>query len=345
MIKEIYERYEKEKIEFNKRLREAQRVLVVGHIGLDLDRVGSSAAMAIYAVKMCEVDLDKITIYSSEGDLQYSKYAFLPYVYYMTSSVSVIEKYDMIIVLDCENLNRVGDLAESIRQKGKYIVNIDHHAKNEMFGHLNIVNNKASSTCEILYYLMEQELIDVDIATCLYTGIVADTGSFNHSLTPGTHFAVGYLLSYGIDYEWIKNHMTTPVTKEKIELWRMIYNKKRYYKGLAYVCWDQEDRNIFEDIFFDLDDVKINVHSRLRIIKDVKVTLQIHILNIDHTNSENNKFRLSFRTNQNCNINVHEFVEKYKGGGHMKAAGCEVFGITLEELKKDIFQFIDNVSV
>ena len=87
--------------------------------------------------------------------------------------------YDLFISLDCGDEERLGD-AQKVMEKTPYVLNIDHHITNTKFGNENVVK-EASSTCEILYGLMEEEKLDAGIAGALYTGIIHDTGVFKHS--------------------------------------------------------------------------------------------------------------------------------------------------------------------
>jgi phosphoesterase RecJ-like protein len=106
-------------------------------------------------------------------------------------------KYDLIIVLDSPDLERLGPIYDANTELfyETPVVNIDHHAGNDYFGKVNWVDLTATSTAEILVALIEslareKPLIDTDIATALLTGIIVDTGSFQNANTTPKSFTV-----------------------------------------------------------------------------------------------------------------------------------------------------------
>ena len=100
--------------------------------------------------------------------------------------------YDLTIVCDCGDIKRVGDSLIKDFSESKKIINIDHHKSNTNFGHLNLVNEAASSTCEIIFDVLKSLNVELDkeIAVCLLTGIVGDTGFFRYRSTTQKTFAV-----------------------------------------------------------------------------------------------------------------------------------------------------------
>ena len=93
----------------------------------------------------------------------------------------VQEPFDVYFALDCSG-DRLGD-AETYFQNAKKKINIDHHISNSGCGDVNLVRPEVGSACEVLYHIMDAELIDKDIAEALYTGIIHDTGVFQYSNT------------------------------------------------------------------------------------------------------------------------------------------------------------------
>ena len=109
---------------------------------------------------------------------------FLPYSQLIVSEIPKTEHFDVLVVLDCGELDRIGRAVQSLRQATK-IIHIDHHSTGNDFGQLNLVKPESSSTAEILYDIFQAipTALDVDVAENLYTAILTDTGSFRFANT------------------------------------------------------------------------------------------------------------------------------------------------------------------
>jgi len=134
---------------------------------------------------------------------------------------------DLIIVLDCANLDRIGTIYEQNPSLfyDVPVVNIDHHVGNPNFGKINIVDTAASSTAEILVSLMEAMVkegpaFDADIATCLLTGLLTDTGSFqNQNTTPKSLTVAAQLVAAGARQQDIVRRLFRTRTLSTLRLW------------------------------------------------------------------------------------------------------------------------------
>lgn len=134
-------------------------------------------------------------------------------------------KYDLIIVLNTPALENLGELYEENAEifYESPLVNIDHHPANENFGEINLVELTASSTCEILFSLFQnwrEKNIDQDTATCLLTGIVTETNSFqNHNTTPATFNVAARLVNLDARHEVIIQNLYKTRPLSGLRLW------------------------------------------------------------------------------------------------------------------------------
>lgn len=338
--------YREKRKEFKNACEKAKKILAVSHMGPDFDSICSLTALAIYLENRWGISPENITIFCEAANTKYfkDKYLFLPQAYNIVPHIGDVSQYDTIIILDCGSLSRINKKIIKEIKDDQYIINIDHHLKNKMFGDLNICNTEVSSTCELLYYLMNRRFLDEDIATCLYAGIVGDTGSFKHKTPPATHLVAADLVGL-IDSEWIRSCMAYKTDETDNYVKGIICCRAKYYKGsLAYVCWTPSDRKKFFDMDRNPEQVKSAVHTCLNTVRTVKMTAEIHVLQEDPDNPKNNVFKISLRSNWDSGINVSTLAEKFGGGGHSGAAGAdEIKGITLGELKEELFNFIDNL--
>ncbi len=158
--------------------------LVTTHADPDGDAIGSA-----FAVCFALTGMGKEAAVYLKDPVPY-RYAFLP------RPPTVLHKmpekdYDAVFVVDCGNLDRVGDGREVIAHKG-LLINIDHHEANEAFGQINIVDERASSAAELLYLIFKSTGVPLtyEIAANIYTAILTDTGSFCYESTTKRAFSI-----------------------------------------------------------------------------------------------------------------------------------------------------------
>ena len=166
---------------FKKEISSPKNIFITTHVKPDADALGSSLGMANYLKKKGhQVTVVTPTDYPSflhwmEGNdlvLDFSKEED------QKLANEALKKADMVICLDFSVLNRVNELGELIRNSDAYIVNIDHHQDPEDFADFRYWSTGAAATCELVYELIvklgDRDLIDKDIAECLYAGILTD---------------------------------------------------------------------------------------------------------------------------------------------------------------------------
>ncbi|HZA40856.1 MAG TPA: bifunctional oligoribonuclease/PAP phosphatase NrnA [Actinomycetota bacterium] len=177
-------------------LADASDIAIATHVNPDGDALGSSLGASLGLRK-----LGKRT-YSSWGTSPLSlppNYFFLPGADGFLQPSDVPDT-DVWLVLDCGAADRMGELEERA-PRAQHVINVDHHSGNTEFGDLNVVVTTASSTAELVTHLLIDcgVEIDRDIATCLYTGIVTDTGRFQYSNTsPDVLRLAADLLGYDV---------------------------------------------------------------------------------------------------------------------------------------------------
>jgi phosphoesterase RecJ-like protein len=173
-----------------------REVVIAAHVNPDGDAIGSTLAASLALRKR------GVRTWPTWGDDSFTvpfNYAFLPGIDQLVRPHEV-PRTATILALDCGALDRLGALEEYART-AQCLVNVDHHAGNHHFGDLNVVVTTASSTAELVTHLINDMGIelDADIATCLYTGIVTDTGRFQFgNSSPDILRLAADLLSYGV---------------------------------------------------------------------------------------------------------------------------------------------------
>lgn len=302
--------------------------IVTSHISPDGDNIGSTLSMYNSLKKL------KKNVYYVLDDTPPKNLEFLlKDVNILKSNEFNIDKFN-IISLDCGDRKRIC-LSDEIKDKAQKIICIDHHASNDKYGDLNYIDTNASSTCELVYNVLVAynkkyniDLIDENIATFLYTGLVTDTGNFMYSNTHPTSF------------DMAKNLLLKGAKKESIIQNIFQSNSANYYKLLgealntldiidnkvACISINKEmlKRNIIS--FNDVD----GITSYTRDIEGVEVGILLK-------EKKDNEIKVSLRSKSY--VDVSKIAQSFGGGGHIKAAGCTIYD-TIENAKKKI---IDSV--
>jgi phosphoesterase RecJ-like protein len=217
--------------------------------------------------------------------------------------------------LDCGDLGRLGKAADYFTSAAHTLC-IDHHISNQAFAEENYVFPDASATCELVFELMDRERITKEIAECLYTGIVHDTGMFQFSCTTKkTMVVAGELMEMGIDYSKIADEsFYTKTFAQNRVLGQALLNSRLYLDGACIVSAisraEMEQYNV-------LPKHLEGIVNQLRVTKGVRVALFLY-------ENEDGTWKGSLRVNGE--FNVAEVAQCFGGGGHVKAAGFTIEG-------------------
>lgn len=309
--------------------------LISSHINPDGDSISSQ--LAFYSFLS---DLGK-KAYICDSDSMPSHYKFLPYadVYQTELDDLSLKNVEVSIILDCGNLNRIGDrILEKIRPEC-IIINIDHHSSNDYFGKYNFVDVNASATSEIVFGFIRKSglRIGYERAVCLYTGIVMDTGCFKFANTNAkSHRIIAQLIKEGVKPEQISELIYDIIPYRKAKLFGKVLDTLQISSDgkIAYVSITNEmykqtksevaDTEGFIDYVRSLDGIEVAILFRETEKGNVKVSL-----------------RSKKRDHNRQPINVDQIAKEFDGGGHQVAAGC----VVLEPLNKAIDIILNRVSI
>ena len=191
---------------FKELLDSPKKVVITTHQKPDADALGSSLGLAAFLKKKGH-EVSVITPTDYPAFLNWMKGHEEVIIYNQQNearSHKIIEEAGMIFCLDFSSLHRINELGEKVRQARAVKVLIDHHLEPEDFADFAKWSTKAAATTELLYELIvemgEQDLIDKDMAECLYAGIMTDTGSFRHANTSkNVHLVTASLIEKGAD--------------------------------------------------------------------------------------------------------------------------------------------------
>lgn len=290
-----------------------KKIVVVGHIRPDGDCVGSCTALYLYLRhNKKELGIEKVDVYLEAFA---NELLMLNGADKIRHDYEAADTYDLLISLDCGSIDRLGN-ALPFFQAAKKTINIDHHISNTSFAAVNHVEPDASSTCEVLYYLMREDKITKEIADALYVGLIHDTGVFKHSNTSErTMVTAGKLINKGIDFSalidesfYAKTYLQNQVLGRCLMESILVMDGKVVFASISRKMLD-----FYGAASSDLD----GIIDQLRVTKGTQVAIFVYEMRPQ-------EFKVSMRSNGE--VNVSKIAVYFGGGGHIKAAGCTMSG-------------------
>lgn len=232
----------------------------------------------------------------------------------------------LIFTLDFNNLLRAKPLTSFLQKALATFVMIDHHQQPDTYATITYSDEKASSACELIYNtivsLGSQEAINKTIATCLYTGIMTDTGGFRFSMTsPQTHRVAAVLLEKGANCAQIASDVLDSYSIDRLQLLGTVLDGLTYLKEYK-TAYMSVSSKILKQFNFRKGDTEGFVNYGLR-IKEAELAV------IFIENEEDNLIKISFRSKTTLDVNLLARTY-FNGGGHINAAGGSM-SISLED--------------
>jgi phosphoesterase RecJ-like protein len=261
------------------------------------------------------------------------EYSFLPGREYIKPYKNINQPdFDCMVVLDCSDLGRTGEVYK-LNSKNKPVINIDHHISNNRFGKIRWVEPYVSSTSEMVYMLYKEMRVpfDKESALLLYVGIMTDTGSFRYSNTSGfTHKAVGELMRFNIDPRMIYKGIYENIPFLDMQLLiKILDGINRSKDGKA--AWVEVPAKLLRHrkVSFDLSEHILNF---MRTIKDTQVVVLFR-------ENLGVKDEIRFNLRSSGSVDVNKIAKFFGGGGHKAAAGCTVRG-KLKDIRRKVISKI-----
>lgn len=291
-------------------VRAADTVAILGHTNPDGDCVGSCLAAYNY---IKEQDPGKnVTVYLEKAP---QKLSYMKGFGEIRHEAPEGLKADLCVCLDCsakDMLKAFGPVLDG----AVYSICLDHHVTNPGYAMENIIDAKASSACEVLYGQLDESKISRDVAECLYTGIITDSGVFKYDNTsPKTMEIAGRLMAKGIEFGRIideafyrKSYLQTQI------LGRALLESVSFLDGkAAFSVVRKKDMEFYGVEKSDLD----GIVEQLRLIDGVEVAVFL-------SESGPSEYKVSLRAKNYADVS--RIAKYFGGGGHKKAAGCTMSG-------------------
>lgn len=293
-----------------------KNILITSHRNPDGDAIGSSLAMCQWLKKKGH---RVMVAFPSE----------YPAIYQWMPGINEIQIYDVdpepiadftqhlevSIILDYNSLTRIDKLGSFLEDRDLYTILIDHHLYPDPIGDFILSDTTASSTCELVYRFIESydraNLTDLTIATCIYTGILTDTGSFQYSTSPALFRCVAALQEIGLDTTAVHDQIFNTMEEKNLRLLgHCLANRmeilEEYRTGIIFL--NKHDYQVYDIQRGDTEGI-VNYLLRL---KNVHMAIFIR--------QQPTIIKISFRSKGD--FSVEEIAKNYfNGGGHRNAAG------------------------
>jgi len=305
-------------LEITSALSRANRIVIVPHKGPDGDAIGSSLGLHHFLKdKGHDVKIIAPNDYPKFLKWLPGSEEILIFEEDREHCLSLINNAEIIFTLDFNMLERTGEMEEPLRAAEATFIMIDHHPEPSDYADHTYSDASMSSTCQMVYKFIQKlravKYITPQIATCLYTGIMTDTGSFRYRSTSSeTHLVIADLIEKGADNTSIHQNVFDTFTENRLQLLGAALQNLKVNKDLhtAYITLSQGELDRYN---FQKGDTEGFVNYGLA-IEGVKFA----VIFIEHKSE--GLIKMSLRSKGKFSVN--QFARShFNGGGHLNAAG------------------------
>jgi len=315
-------------------LASPKKVVIVTHFKPDADALGSSLGLAGYLAKkghsvavISPSDYPDFLTWmpGKEMVIALTKDSIVP----QQKAKALIEACDVLFCLDFSSLKRINEVGEMVKTSTAKKVMIDHHLEPEKFADFEKWDVSSASTAELIFELIDEwgdrELIDQDIANCLYAGLMTDTGGFRHNNTTHKEFLIASeLVSRGANPSEVAKKIYDTNSLERLRLTGFALSQKlvvlpEYSTAYMTLTWEE-----LKQFGSQTGDTEGLVNYGLS-IKGIKMAVLMY--------DRKEEIKLSFRSLADFDVNALA-RKHFEGGGHKNASGGQSKQNLEETLKK-----------
>nr|WP_315150045.1 bifunctional oligoribonuclease/PAP phosphatase NrnA [uncultured Flavobacterium sp.] len=318
-----------------------KKIAIIPHRGPDGDAMGSTLALYHFLLK----NNHNPTVISPNDFPDFL--AWMPgsetvkvYEKDKENCTKILEEAELVFTLDFNALHRVGEMEQALEKLSVPFIMIDHHQKPDDYATYTYSDVAFGSTCEMIYnfisFLNKKEDLDKTIATCIYTGILTDSGSFRFPKTTGTtHRIVAELIDLGVENTLIPALLFDNSSYNRLQLLgRALQNMKVMMDHkTSYTALTQEELNSFDYIKGDTEGI-VNYGLSIKGIVFTAIFIE---------NKEEGIIKISFRSQGDFDVN--QFArDHFQGGGHSNAAGGKS-EVSMEETIDKFENLVQNIKI
>jgi phosphoesterase RecJ-like protein len=307
-------------------LGSARKVAILTHTNPDGDAIGSSLALSLALLKK-GIDAQVVI---PDGLPDFLRW--LPgiersttFAYKKEKALEIIEGADLIFCLDFNDPKRLNGVEEPMLRSAAKKILIDHHQDPICFADINILETWRGSVGEMIYQFLREvfpeDLLDKEIATCLYVAIMTDTGNFNYASSyPEIFHTVGDLMKYDLEKDKIYSRVYDAFSEDRMRLLGYCLQEKMVILPkfhTAYIGLTDEELKRFRHRKGDTEGF-VNIPFSIKGVRFTALFVE-----------KKDRIKVSFRSRGNFPVN-RIATDHYQGGGHINAAGGDSF-LSMEE--------------
>ncbi len=299
-------------------LGRAQRILLTSHVGPDGDNIGSMLGLG-RSLELMGKDVMWYLEDKVPDDYLFLAHASRIQQYSEDGEGLSAQHFDLAICVDTSVKERMGkSLEQEIDRLAIPLINIDHHITNEGFGDVSVVVSQAAATGEIIFDLLQSlhMPIDKDIASALYVAIVTDTGGFQYdSVTSHTLRTAATLVDYGAQVGPINVCLYQKKSIARERLHQLVMETLQFYEEnkIAVVHSNLQMMEATQTLSEDTE----GIIEQVRALAPVEIAVLLK-------EKQAKVWKVSMRSKMDANVS--RVAQKFGGGGHVKAAGCTLYG-------------------
>ena len=318
-------------------LDQPRKVVIIMHQKPDADAMGSSLGLFLFLKRLGHEPV----VISPTNWAEWLKWmpgcgGVIDYEYSTDKAIAVLDQAQWVFCLDFNTLARTWHMAARLRKLPVTKILIDHHQQPEAeYFEYGVSDTEKSSTCEMVYDFIvgsgHARLIDIDIAACLYAGVMSDTGSFRYpGATASVHRMVAALKDTGLNHTLIHEHLFDNFLENRLRFTGFVLLNRMeifYEHNAALIAIPWKDLVRYEIKTGDTEGL-VNYPLTIQGIRMAALIID-----------RDEEVKCSFRSKGDFDVNV--FARKYfEGGGHVNAAG----GRSTESLEATVGRFVEALK-
>lgn len=318
---------------------EAEKIAIVTHTNPDGDAIGSSLALALALAKLGK----EARVVIPDGLPDFLRW--LPgielsttFAYKKEKAIGILQDADLFFCLDFNDPNRLNGVEEHLFSSRSKKVLIDHHEDPVHFADIAIAESWRGSVGEMIYLFLrdvfEEDLLDKDVATCLYVAIMTDTGNFNYASSyPEIFHIVGELMTYDLEKDRIYSQVYDAYSEDRMRLQGYVMQEKLVVLAnyhTAYISLTDEELKKYKHRKGDTEGF-VNIPFAIKGIRFTALFVE-----------KKDRIKVSFRSRGTFPVNKIA-AEHYNGGGHINAAGGDSF-LSMEETLQKFESFLPEYA-
>lgn len=311
-------------------IKEGDSFLLVAHMGLDGDHLGSMLTLARGLRQLGK------SVHCYLPETVPDSYGFLPDLYLLSGELPQ-DLPSTLITLECPDVQRLPEGIDipAFQQQGIKVLNLDHHPDNENYGDILWVEPDAAALGEMIFDLLKELGVELDreMALGIYTAILTDTGSFQYSrVTTHTHLRLAEVMKFDLDTDEISRRLFKEARPNVVQLLGSV---------LSRVQLTGDGRLAYAELpLSELKELKVDDSETRFFIDDIDRVKGPEVVAIFREMS-GSKVKVSLRSRKSA---INGVAARFGGGGHAKAAGCVVKGSLSSVREQVVSAVIDTLN-